>query len=162
MRGELATAFRSFATCGFSSHIVSKPRFVVRQASAWPKKNRQYDPREFGVADHRTKELFGRAVMPLLQDGEEPRWRHAHFGVLQGAQAASLQVADLPDTAVLLHQDQVLLQSRRAPMIWLESNRSPICRYSMTFTAMASNWPFRRSEEHTSELQSLRHLVCRL
>src|SRR5437899_5348859 len=33
-------------------------------------------------------------------------------------------------------------------------NRAPISR--------SENWPVRRSEEHTSELQSLRHLVCRL
>src|SRR5205814_3550964 len=27
---------------------------------------------------------------------------------------------------------------------------------------MVASWPWLRSEEHTSELQSLRHLVCRL
>ena len=37
MTGELATTFRTLATCGFISHMVSKPRFVARQASAWPK-----------------------------------------------------------------------------------------------------------------------------
>src|SRR5882724_13522802 len=42
----------------------------------------------------------------------------------------------------------------------------PICRRAARWPPRTSAWPIRwtrcRSEEHTSELQSLRHLVCRL
>src|SRR5262245_62947731 len=41
------------------------------------------------------------------------------------------------------------------------SSRSSVRRYSFPF-AVYAQWAPSRSEEHTSELQSLRHLVCRL
>src|SRR5258705_8441185 len=38
----------------------------------------------------------------------------------------------------------------------------PACPSPTAAARMPSRWPSTRSEEHTSELQSLRHLVCRL
>src|SRR5258705_9372815 len=39
---------------------------------------------------------------------------------------------------------------------------SSACRRAAVYHAFQIKWRSERSEEHTSELQSLRHLVCRL
>src|SRR5205814_8829341 len=42
------------------------------------------------------------------------------------------------------------------------SDKLPACRVGFTGQAGSLSYGWGRSEEHTSELQSLRHLVCRL
>src|SRR5205814_9839265 len=51
--------------------------------------------------------------------------------------------------------------SRSHSSFW-PASRSRSCSASATTTACFSSCSSGRSEEHTSELQSLRHLVCRL
>src|SRR5437899_8812154 len=51
------------------------------------------------------------------------------------------------------------LNSERMSSLLSEADSSMSLSESLTSSAFTSCW---RSEEHTSELQSLRHLVCRL
>src|SRR5205814_5579657 len=44
----------------------------------------------------------------------------------------------------------------------LDQNNNPVPGIAVTFAVTAGGGAVNRSEEHTSELQSLRHLVCRL
>src|ERR1035438_7184950 len=106
----MASDFRSLATCGFSSHMVSKPRFEVRQASACPKKTGNTTRDTLGSVIGAEK-LCAWAEMPLIQDGREPGSRHAHPGRLQQDQPPSPQVAQSLDAAILPDQDRVLLRS---------------------------------------------------
>src|SRR5438045_5430255 len=49
----------------------------------------------------------------------------------------------------------------RQPPSRRHENTSPPAKPPLRLSALRCGWPY-RSEEHTSELQSLRHLVCRL
>src|SRR5437016_7938873 len=50
----------------------------------------------------------------------------------------------------------------RAKQFWFLRGRNYICSSKSTQTNIAASSLFVRSEEHTSELQSLTNLVCRL
>src|SRR5258705_4631584 len=54
--------------------------------------------------------------------------------------------------------------ARRTYRLWDENPRAPALRFKKVRDVYSDSRPKadRRSEEHTSELQSLRHLVCRL
>src|SRR5256884_6114726 len=70
-----------------------------------------------------------------------------------------------PDSDATCSNDTCLGNSgRRIPASVLGSHRAEILRRSSPVSRISSgiHRPFPRSEEHTSELQSRLHLVCRL
>src|SRR2546425_2982823 len=50
----------------------------------------------------------------------------------------------------------------RAPVMWIDGLDSPVLRYLENLAMDTYPEERQRSEEHTSELQSLAYLVCRL
>src|SRR5438045_8189305 len=76
----------------------------------------------------------------------------------------------VPDLLELLRDSQVDTEVRRAIISALGSVKEPglvpdllmLLKDPQVDTSRSGTKPGSRSEEHTSELQSLRHLVCRL
>src|SRR5262245_65378858 len=88
------------------------------------------------------------------------------------SQARSMSSGVVRQSAAMIGRRQVFATSRTAAKSSSEAMGNPAsmtstpsassCRAILNFSSRFMLHPGDRSEEHTSELQSLRHLVCRL
>src|SRR5262245_8372611 len=91
-----------------------------------------------------------------------PRWDEVELRIRDGnasvvsVEAGSPTGVDMDRVASAMRLSDEIAGGRIAPAAALERIRA------IAHAPPAATWLFTRSEEHTSELQSLRHLVCRL
>src|SRR5437899_4519152 len=93
-------------------------------------------------------------MMTTVDESELRSFLHEHTPKWITEQEASLRVIAFPLTSEL--------HERLAPFFGDTLADARISSVPMSSPAWYSDLLGRRSEEHTSELQSLRHLVCRL
>src|ERR1035437_634501 len=145
MAGELAIAIRSLATCGFNSHIVSKPRFEVRQASDWPKKtgNTTRETLVSVVAVPKNCPLGLRCPSSRMVESQASATHILGFFNVHSRRPRRSPKCWSP---LFRFASRMYCSTPVAPdsaIISLGSNTSAIWRYSTTFSATASNWPLR-------------------
>src|ERR1035438_8355692 len=86
--------------------------------------------------------------------------------LLESALDVELISASLPEIAVQANIDVVLIGDRRGQNLFDALSNFKVMRPNLPVIVIGPSTDdeimLNRSEEHTSELQSLRHLVCRL
>src|SRR5205814_4966071 len=91
-----------------------------------------------------------------------PATSTSHIATLSLHDALPISMPNFPGSRSRSSPNRAIRDFERFPRA-PSANRTYLARSSMPRAKLSLGSPFRpRSEEHTSELQSLRHLVCRL